>query len=333
MGNTEAKGTAGASAPGAPTAKTFAVATSPHIRVREDAATIMWAVNLALVPAVVASSYIFGLRGLLVILLSSAVCVACEAVAQLAFGKKVTVADGSALLTGILLAFNLPATVPWWMVVIGGVVAIFLVKQLFGGLGYNIFNPALAARAVLLASWPVAMTTWSMPVRTFGLAEAVSAASPLGIVKEAARAGLTPDLPYRVTDLLLGNIPGSLGETCKAALLLGAVVLIAVKIVDWRIPIPFIATVAVLSLLFGRDPLVELLSGGLILGAFYMATDLVTSPTTRTGRVIFGCACGLLTTLTRNFGGFPEGVCYSILFMNMLAPLMERFVQPRRFGT
>jgi electron transport complex protein RnfD len=313
--------------------KTLAVATSPHIKVREDAAIVMWAVNLTLIPAVVASSYFFGLRGFLVILLSSGVCVVSEVIAQLAFRKKVTIADGSALLTGILLAFNLPPTVPWWMVAIGGIIAIFLVKQLFGGLGYNIFNPALAARAVLLASWPVAMTTWTRPVNTFGLADAVSTASTLGIIKEAAHAGISPVLPYRTLDLFLGNIPGSLGETCKAALLLGAVVLIVARIVDWRIPIPFVATVAVLSLLFRRDPLVELLSGGLILGAFYMATDLVTSPTTRTGRVVFGCACGLLTTLTRNFGGFPEGVCYSILFMNMLTPLMERYIQPRRFGT
>jgi electron transport complex protein RnfD len=313
--------------------KTFSVTASPHIRVREDAATIMWVVNLTLVPAVVASSYIFGLRGLLVILLSSAVCVASEVVAQLAFKKKITVADGSALLTGILLAFNLPATVPWWMVCIGGFIAIFLVKQLFGGLGYNIFNPALAARAVLLASWPVSMTTWTRPVNTFGFADAVTAASSLGIIKEAAHAGLTLDLPYRMIDLFLGNIPGSLGETCKAALLLGAAVLIVTKIVDWRIPVPFIATVAVLSFFFRRDPLLELLSGGLILGAFYMATCPVTSPTTRKGRVIFGCVCGLLTTLTRNFGGFPEGVCYAILFMNMLTPLMEQYIRPRRFGT
>jgi electron transport complex protein RnfD len=313
--------------------KTFTVTTSPHVMVRENAGTIMWVVNLTLLPAVVASSYIFGLRSLLVILLSSAVCVASEVLAQLAFKKKVTVADGSALLTGILLAFNLPSTVPWWMVAIGGFIAIFLVKQLFGGLGYNIFNPALAARAVLLSSWPVAMTTWSKPVNTFALVDAVTTASPLGIVKEAVRAGVTPDMPYRYIDLFLGNIPGSLGETCKAALLLGAAVLIVTRIVDWRIPVSFVATVAVLSFFFRRDPLFEVLSGGLILGAFYMATDLVTSPTTRKGRVVFGCACGLLTTLTRNFGGFPEGVCYAILFMNCLTPLMEQYVRPRRFGT
>jgi electron transport complex protein RnfD len=313
--------------------KTFTVSTSPHLKVREDAATIMWIVNLSLVPAVVASAYIFGLRGLLVILLSSVVCVASEVISQLAFKREVTIADGSALLTGILLAFNLPATVPWWLIAIGGFIAIFLVKHLFGGLGYNIFNPALAARAVLLSSWPVTMTTWSLPVRTFGLADAVTAASPLGIVKEAARTGLTSDLPYRAMDLFLGNIPGSLGETCKAALLLGAAVLIITRIVDWRIPVPFIATVAAVSFFFGRNPLTEILSGGLILGAFFMASDPVTSPTTRAGRVIFGCVCGLLTTLTRNFGGFPEGVCYAILFMNMLTPLMELYIRPRRFGT
>jgi electron transport complex protein RnfD len=261
------------------------------------------------------------------------VCVATEALSQLAFRKKVTVSDGSALLTGILLAFNLPPSVPMWTVLIGGFIAIFLVKQLFGGLGYNIFNPALAARAVLLSSWPVAMTAWTKPVNAFALADAVTAASPLGIMKEAVRAGLGPDMPYRYIDQFLGNVPGSLGETCKAALLLGAVVLLAARVIDWRIPVPFIATVAALSLIFGRDPLFEVLGGGLILGAFYMATDLVTSPTTRKGRVIFGCACGLLTFLTRRFGGFPEGVCYSILFMNMLTPLMEQYMRPRRFGT
>ena len=313
--------------------KTFTVSTSPHLKVREDTSTIMWVVNLALLPSAVASVYLFGLRSLFVILVSSTVCVAAEVLSQLAFKRTITLFDGSALLTGILFAFNLPPTAPVWMIAIGSFIAIFLVKQLFGGLGYNIFNPALAARAVLLASWPVAMTTWTQPVNAFSLANAVTTASPLGLVKEAMRAGIAPDLPFGYIDLFLGKIPGSLGETCKAALLAGGVVLIAMKIIDWRIPVSFVAAVAVLSLIFGRDPLFEVLSGGLILGAFYMSTDPVTSPTTRKGRVIFGATCGLLTTLTRNFGGFPEGVCYSILFMNMLTPLLEQYIRPRRFGT
>jgi electron transport complex protein RnfD len=291
----------------------------------------MWWVVVALLPAAVASVYIFGARSLLVILVSVAACLATETLTQLVLRRPVTVADGSAVVTGLLLAFTSPARSPWWMMVIGAVIAIFLVKQLFGGLGYNIFNPALAARAVLLSSWPAVMTAWSEPVRSFLRVDVVTAASPLGLMKEAARTQAAFSPPSYL-NLLLGNIPGSLGETCKVALLAGALLLLALKIVDWRTPLAFMAGLALLSLALGRNPLFDLLSGGAVLGAFFMATDLVTSPTTKSGRWIFGGACGLLTTLIRAYGGFPEGVCYAILFMNCLNPLIEQYFRPRRFG-
>jgi len=313
--------------------KKLLVSVSPHDRFPEGSAKIMWWVNIALLPAAAASVYIFGLQSILGIATCIFSCVVVEALMQLAFKKEVTIADGSAFVTGLLLALNLPPRTPLWMHAIGSVIAIALVKQLFGGLGYNIFNPALTARAVLLTSWPVQMTTWIKPVNGFMITDAVSSASPLGVLKEALRGGVEAPAPPSYLDLFLGNVPGSLGETSKAALLIGALILIIKGIVDWRTPISFIATVAVLSLPFGRDPLFEVLSGGLILGAFFMATDMVTAPTTRKGRVIFGIGCGIITALIRSYGGFPEGVCYSILFMNCLTPLIEKTVRPRIFGT
>jgi electron transport complex protein RnfD len=190
----------------------------------------------------------------------------------------------------------------------------------------------LAARAILLSSWPVALTTWVTPVKSFLAVDAVTSASPLGIIKEAARAGGAAASTHNYLDLLLGNIPGSLGETCKVALLLGAILLLVFKIIDWRIPFTYVGTVAILSIPLGRDPLAAVLSGGLILGAFFMATDPVTSPTTKAGKLLFGLGCGVLTALIRSFGGFPEGVCYSILFMNCLALLIDKYVRPRVFG-
>jgi electron transport complex protein RnfD len=309
------------------------VSVSPHLRDDVNARMVMRGVFLALSPAVLASVYIFGWRAALVMGLSVAVSMLTEAASQLAFRRKLTVGDGSAAVSGILFAFVIPSQTPLWMVALGAFLAIFLVKQLFGGLGYNIFNPALTARAVLLSSFPVAMTSWTRPVLSLGSVDAVSAASALGIVKEAARSGVSVRMPYGYMDLFLGNVPGSLGETCKVALLLGAAFLLVAGIVNWRIPFTFIGSVALLSLVAGRDPLFEVLSGGLILGAFFMATDYVTSPTTAKGRLIFGTGCGLITFLIRNYGGFPEGVCYSILFMNCLTPLIDSYVRPRRFGT
>ena len=311
----------------------FIVSASPHLKRRLDTSTVMRLVCASLLPAAVASVYLFGLSSLFVIVTSTVTCVLTEFLCNLVFRKELTVTDCSAVVTGILLAFTLPPTIPLWMVAIGGFLAIFVAKQLFGGLGYNIFNPALAARAILLSSWPVAMTTWVKPDNSFLGVDAVTSASPLGIIKEASAATGVTHPVYSYLDLFLGNVPGSLGETCKIALLLGAILLFVFKIIDWRIPLTFIGTVAVLSIPFGRDPLAAVLSGGLILGAFFMATDLVTSPTTKGGKLLFGAGCGVLTSLIRSYGGFPEGVCYSILFMNCLTPIIDKYVQPRVFGT
>lgn len=310
----------------------FVVSASPHLRDATNTAKVMWWVVVALLPASVASIYLFGWRSLLIQSLAVASCLAAEVLSELALKRPITIGDGSAVVSGLLLAFTCPVSSPWWMILIGAAAAIFLVKQLFGGIGYNIFNPALAARAVLLSSWPVAMTAWSEPVRSFFRADAVSAATPLGLMKEAARAQ-TAFVPPGWLEQFLGNVPGSLGETSKVALLAGAVLLLALKIVDWRTPVSFLAAMAALSAVLGRNPAFDLLAGGAVLGAFFMATDMVTSPTTKAGRWIFGAACGLLTVLIRAYGGFPEGVCYAILFMNALNPLIEQYVRPRRFGT
>jgi len=311
----------------------FTVSASPHLRSRLDTGAVMRLVCVSLLPSVLASFYIFGAKALLVVVVSVLTCVLTELLCNRVFRKEITVTDFSAVVTGILFAFTLPPTIPLWMVSIGSFLAIFVVKQLFGGLGYNIFNPALAARAILLASWPVALTTWVMPIKSVLAVDAVTAATPLGIIKEASGAGDATHSAYSYLDLFLGNVPGSLGETCKIALLLGAILLFVFKIIDWRIPFTFIGTVTVLSIPMGRDPLAAVLSGGLILGAFFMATDLVTSPITRGGKILFGVGCGVLTSLIRSYGGFPEGVCYSILFMNCLTPLIDKYVQPRVFGT
>lgn len=305
----------------------FIVSTSPHIRVDEDTHKIMWAVIISLLPTLIASIYIFGWRSLLVIITSIFSCIITEVASQKLLGKKITIKDGSATVTGLLLAFILPPNIPLWMVVIGAVLAIFLVKQLFGGLGYNIFNPALTARAILLSSWPIQMTTWTAPVLSFFKTDAITSASPLNIVKMH----LQQPLPS-YWNLFIGNIPGSLGETCKLTLLIGAAILLIKNIIDWRTPLSFIGVVIILSFVFKRDPVFEILSGGLVLGAFFMATDMVTAPTTRKGKLIFGAGCGALTSLIRVYGGFPEGVCYSILFMNCFTPLIERYIRPRRFG-
>lgn len=312
---------------------TTVVSVSPHLRDIDNTPRVMWSVFIALVPALAAATYLFGLRALLVSAVAVGVSVGVEVLSQLVFKREISVSDGSAAVTGLLLAFTCPPETPLWMVGLGAVVAIFLVKQLFGGVGYNIFNPALTARAVMLASFPVVMTSWSAPVRSFlGGFDATAGASALGIVKEAARAGTTAAMPYGYLDLLVGSVPGSLGETCKIALLLGAAFLFLRKILDWKIPVTFLGSVALLSWIVGRDPLFELLSGGLILGAFFMATDYVTSPTTANGRLVFGLGCGIITFLIRNYGGFPEGVCYAILFMNLCSPLIESYLRPRRFG-
>lgn len=297
----------------------FEISAPPHIRAKDDTRGIMWWVNFALLFPTAAGVYFFGLTALWLVLFTTLVAVLSEVI-FLWLAKKPLSRDGSAVTTGLLLALIVPPTLPLWMAAVGAVFAIVIVKGLFGGLGFNIFNPALAARAFLLASWPVAMTAW---VRPF---DAVTTATPLFVVNKMC--GAMP----AYWDLFIGNRAGSLGETSVLAILIGAAILFYKKIIDWHAPAAFIGTVALLSFILGHDPLFATLAGGLMIGAFFMATDYVTTPVTPNGRLIFGFGCGLVTVLIRYFGGFPEGVNYSILFMNILTPVIDAHVHPRLFG-
>ncbi|NLN17143.1 MAG: RnfABCDGE type electron transport complex subunit D [Firmicutes bacterium] len=293
------------------------VSTAPHLRDEDSVSMIMYSVVWALLPATVCAVYFFRGRAIGIILTCIIVALLAEAAAQRLRGVPATLWDGSALVTGLLLALNLPPTVPWWMAVLGTAVAIVIGKQVFGGLGHNPFNPALVGRAFLLAAFPVQMTTWITPF------DAVSASTPL-----AQGAGGI----YGYGHLYLGLVPGSLGETSAFALLLGALYLLYREYIDWRIPVGYLGTVAVISLLAGQDPIFQLLSGGLMLGALFMATDMVTTPITRAGRWIFGIGAGVILMVIRLWGAMPEGVTYSILIMNGLTPLLNRWTRPRIFG-
>ncbi|MDI6605725.1 MAG: RnfABCDGE type electron transport complex subunit D [Candidatus Omnitrophota bacterium] len=307
---------------------------SPHIHSHELTPRIMWAVFLALVPSAIAGVIIFGFPALKIIVVSVLSSVLSEAIIQKLTHKRITVSDGSAALTGILLAFNLPSTVPLWMPVAGAVFAIAIVKQAFGGLGLNIFNPALAARAFLMASWPKYMTSF---VRPFAGVDAVTAATPLALLKEGKAQELA-QLGLSYWDMFLGKRGGSLGEVCILALLLGAFYLLWRGYIWWQAPISYVFSVGLLSWIFGTqgffkgDFLFSILSGGLILGAFFMATDYTTSPLTKKGQLVFGAGCGIITFVIRRFGGYPEGVCYSILIMNAFVPLIDRHIRPRIYG-
>ncbi|AGB41909.1 electron transport complex, RnfABCDGE type, D subunit [Halobacteroides halobius DSM 5150] len=291
------------------------VSSAPHIRSKETTSQIMFNVILALLPATLAGIYYFGSHGLWLMIACSLVAVVTEAVWQKLRGVPVTITDGSALLTGLLLALTLPPTAPLWMASLGSIIAIVLGKHVFGGLGYNFFNPALIGRAFLMASFPVAMTTFKM-------VDVTSQATPLK-AKELTS----------VTDLFLGSTGGSLGETSVAAIVLGGLYLLYKGYIDWRIPTGYLGTVAILTSLLGsKGPIFHLLAGGLVLGAFFMATDMVTTPVTKKGRLIFGIGCGFLTVLIRLYGGYPEGVMYSILLMNLCVPLIDQYTQPQVFG-
>ncbi len=280
----------------------------------------MATVIAALVPAGAWSVYAFGLHALLVIAVSVISSLLFEyASRRYIFRNGPRLSDGSAALTGILMAYCLPPDLPLWQVVIGSFFAVFVAKECFGGLGQNIFNPALIGRAALLSSFPVAMTTWQY--------DGVTTATPLAMVK--GHFGSPPPL----LDLFLGTVSGSLGEVSALLLGLGGLALLARRVITWHIPVTFIGVVALASIPFGRDPLREVLSGGVFLGAFFMATDYVTGPLYDRGRLVFGAGCGLLTVLIRNLGAYPEGVCYSILIMNMLTPLIDSCSAPRVFGT
>jgi electron transport complex protein RnfD len=318
------------------------VSVSPHVRGEESIAKIMWTVNFALLPAFIMSVYYFGPRAVYVTGLCILTAVISERVFQKGLNRKVTINDGSAFLTGLLLGMNLPPGVPFYIPITGSVVAIVITKMLFGGLGYNIFNPALIGRAFLLITWPKLMTIWSQPTAHFIALDAKTTATPLGILKEEGVAKLMEvfgDKMSLYSHLLMGNRAGSLGETSAIALLIGAAVLLYKRYITWHIPFSFLGTVALAAWIFGGkgglftgDPVVHLLSGGLILGAFFMATDYVTCPTIRKGQIIFGIGCGAITMLIRLKGGFPEGVMFAILLMNCFAPLIDRNVGPKQFG-
>ncbi|MGE5652949.1 MAG: RnfABCDGE type electron transport complex subunit D [Bacillota bacterium] len=306
----------------------FVVSAPPHIRSTNTVVGAMRGVFLALVPAALAGTYYFGLRALLVMAITVAASVATEALIQKLMGKPITISDWSAALTGLLLAFNLPPAVPFWLPVVGAVFAIAMVKHCFGGLGHNFMNPALAARAALLAAWPSFMTVWTKP-----LSDGATTATPLAIAK-GVEAASTAAPSYM--QLFLGLRGGCIGETSVIALAIGGIYLLYKGLIDWRIPSSFIGTVLVLTTIFGGkgldSGLYHILAGGLFLGAFYMATDYVTSPATKRGRIVYGIGCGLITVLIRLWGGYPEGVSYSILLMNVAAPLIERATMPRKFG-
>ncbi len=302
--------------------KNFSLAVSPHIRSRESTAKIMWSVVIALLPALSVGIYLFGIHTFYIILTSIIAAISTEGLFQLITKRKIRIFDGSAVITGMLLALILPPTVPLWIPALGSFFAIFLVKELFGGLGHNIFNPALAARAILLLSFPLIMTSWVSPF------DGISCATPLAIIKD----NLSAPLPSYL-NLFVGTRAGCIGETSVLALLAGSGFLLLRRIISWHIPVSFIATVALFSFCSGKDPLFQVLSGGLILGAFFMATDYTTSPITKKGQIIFGLGCGAITSLIRFWGGYPEGVCYSILIMNVLTPLIDKYTLPRRFGT
>jgi len=321
----------------------FRVSSSPHIRSNESTQRIMLDVIIALIPALLAAIYFFGVKVLTVVLISVVFAVATEYAMQKILNRPITINDLSAVVTGLLLAYNVPPTAPWWMVAIGSIFAIAIVKHCFGGLGHNFMNPALAARAVLLASWPVRMS--SAAFVSPGV-NAVTAATPLSLFKAGAGCGnrivitsatvATSDTLTSLWDLFIGNIGGCIGETSALALLIGGLYLIYRGVISYRIPLTYIGTVGILSYILGGFHVYcftfHMLAGGLFLGAIFMATDYSSSPLTAKGQIIMGLGAGLLTVLIRFFGAYPEGVSYSILLMNVATPLIDRFTIPRKFG-
>ena len=303
------------------------VSSSPHFNGKRTTQNIMLDVIIGLAPAMLASIVYFGVKAAAVILTCVASCVLSEFLCRKVMKRPQTVGDLSCVVTGVLLALNLPATIHPLIAVFGSVVAIVVVKQMFGGIGQNFVNPALTARIILMNSFPARMTHWVAPFDYAATADSITTATPLGILKEGGG-----ELPSYL-DLFLGKTGGCLGETCALAILIGGIYLIARRVISPVIPVTYLATAAVFSLLFGRDPIFDLLSGGLMLGAFFMATDYTTSPLYFWGRVVFAIGCGALTLVIREFGSPPEGVSYSILLMNILTPLIERYIKPKAFGS
>ncbi len=303
------------------------VSPAPHFKDTATTGTIMADVLIAMAPAVIAATIIFGFRALLMTAVCAASCVVFEYLTRRVLKRSNTISDLSAAVTGVLLALNLPVQLPFWMAVVGCLFAIVIVKQLFGGIGHNFANPAIAARIFLLLSFSQPMTTWlAVPVT----AEKVVGATPLALMAQA-RAGAEVAMPS-VTDMFLGNIGGSMGETCALALIIGGVYLIVRRVITPTIPVAFIGGVAVLALLFGESPIEHILTRGVMIGAFFMATDYTTSPVTEKGKIIFGLGCAFLTMVIRMFGSYPEGVSYAILLMNIITPLINRATKAKAFG-
>lgn len=321
----------------------FTISPSPHVHGGDSIEKNMYGVLIALVPTFIFSIVFFGLGAILVTLTSVAACLVFEYVIQKYLMKqRPTIWDGSAIITGVLLAFNLPSSLPLWIVVIGALVAIGIGKMSFGGLGNNIFNPALVGRVFLLISFPVQMTTWPVP-NGFATADAVTGATPLALVKEAVKNGQAvgdtlSSVGITTGNLILGTIGGSLGEVAAIGLLLGFAYMLIRKIISWHIPVAIFATVIVFSGILNladpaqfAGPVFHLFTGGLMLGAIFMATDYVTSPMTHKGMLIYGVGIGLLTVIIRVFGAYPEGMSFAILIMNGFTPLINRYCKPRRF--
>lgn len=336
------------------------VSASPHLKSEETVRNVMMDVLIALIPAILAAVYFFGLRGLFVILTCVVASVATEHVCMKLRGKQSTISDLSAVVTGILLAFCLPAGISFVYAAVGAIVAIAIGKQVFGGLGHNMFNPALVGRAFMLSSWPVAMTSWTIPVSMMSKNwlslsgeswDALTTATPLAVLKESANmsegfmAIMTSDkvMPGGLStmDMFIGRMPGSLGETSAIAILLGGLYLLYRGQITWHIPVSYMGTYTILAWILGgvgttglfSGPIIfNLLAGGMFLGTFFMITDMVTSPVTPLGRIVFGAGGGLIVFLIRSYGGYPEGVCYSILLMNACTPLIDRYTRPRRYG-
>ena len=322
--------------------KLLNVSGSPHVHSDESTKKIMWQVNLALVPALIVAVAFFGLNALLISIISVASCILFQwLIEKFLLKTESTICDGSAVVTGLLLAFNVPATREMiLLVIIAALVAIGVGKMAFGGLGKNPFNPALVGRVFMLISFPVQMTTWPKPgenlfsMVSVPTTDATTGATPLGLIKEngVQAAG-------EVWNYFLGNIGGSLGEVSALAILIGAIFLLCRRIISWHIPVSFIGTAFIFSGILWLcdktafiDPVTTILTGGIMLGACFMATDMVTSPMTKTGQLIFGCGCGLLTIIIRNWGNYPEGVSFAILLMNSVTPLINRWCKPARFA-
>ncbi len=306
----------------------FTVSSTPHIRSNDSTSKIMRDVVIALLPATLAGIFYFGLEALTVVFVSIISAVLFEYGFQRIAKKDITIGDYSAVVTGLLLALNLPSSVPLYVPIVGSFVAIVIIKQLFGGVGQNFMNPALGARAFLMASYPTAMATFKV--------DSVASATPLTLLKEGT--AYIPS-PEQYANAFMGNIGGCIGEVSAIALLAGGIYLLARKVITWHIPVAYLGTASVLFYVFGRNglftgvPLYELILGGILLGAFFMATDYSSSPITSKGKIIFGVGCGVLTVVIRIYGGYPEGVSYSILLMNLTVPLIDKYTRPRVFGT